>query len=33
MGLEVGPLRLPLCEMDNNNEEILKAALIDNKLM
>ncbi|AWK51859.1 4-hydroxy-tetrahydrodipicolinate synthase [Clostridium beijerinckii] len=33
MGLEVGPLRLPLCEMENNNEEILKAALIDNKLM
>jgi 4-hydroxy-tetrahydrodipicolinate synthase len=33
MGLEVGPLRLPLCEMDSNNEEILKAALIDNKLM
>ena len=33
MGLEVGPLRLPLCEMENSNEEILKAALIDNKLM
>lgn len=33
MGLNVGPLRLPLCEMDSNNEEILKAALIDNKLM
>jgi 4-hydroxy-tetrahydrodipicolinate synthase len=33
MGLEVGSLRLPLCEMDSNNEEILKAALIDNKLM
>lgn len=33
MGLDVGPLRLPLCEMDSNNEEILKAALIDNKLM
>jgi len=33
MGLEVGPLRLPLCEMDSNNEEILNAALIDNKLM
>lgn len=33
MGLNVGPLRLPLCEMDYNNEEILKAALIDNKLM
>jgi len=33
MGLEVGPLRLPLCEMESNNEEILKAALIDNKLM
>ena len=33
MGLEVGPLRLPLCEMENSNEEILKAALIENKLM
>ena len=33
MGLEVGPLRLPLCEMESNNEEILKAALIANKLM
>lgn len=33
MGLEVGPLRLPLCEMEDHNEEILKAALIDNKLM
>jgi 4-hydroxy-tetrahydrodipicolinate synthase len=33
MGLEVGSLRLPLCEMENSNEEILKAALIDNKLM
>jgi len=33
MGLEVGPLRLPLCEMESNNEEILKAALMDNKLM
>ncbi|EKQ57034.1 MULTISPECIES: 4-hydroxy-tetrahydrodipicolinate synthase [unclassified Clostridium] len=33
MGFDVGPLRLPLCEMDSNNEEILKAALIDNKLM
>ena len=33
MGLDVGPLRLPLCEMDSNTEEILKAALIDNKLM
>lgn len=33
IGLEVGPLRLPLCEMDLSNEEILKAALIDNKLM
>lgn len=33
MGLDVGPLRLPLCEMDSNNEEILKAALIDNKLI
>ncbi|NSB15686.1 4-hydroxy-tetrahydrodipicolinate synthase [Clostridium beijerinckii] len=33
MGLDVGPLRLPLCEMDNNNEEILKAALLDYKLI
>jgi len=33
MGLEVGPLRLPLCEMESNNEEILKSVLIDNKLM
>ncbi|WP_315070263.1 4-hydroxy-tetrahydrodipicolinate synthase [uncultured Clostridium sp.] len=33
MGLEVGPLRLPLCEMDENNEELLKAALMNNKLM
>lgn len=33
IGLEVGPLRLPLCEMDENNEEMLKAALINNKLM
>jgi 4-hydroxy-tetrahydrodipicolinate synthase len=33
MGLKVGPLRLPLCEMESNNEEILKSVLIDNKLM
>ncbi|MCI1577649.1 4-hydroxy-tetrahydrodipicolinate synthase [Clostridium beijerinckii] len=33
MGLDVGPLRLPLCEMDSNNEEILKAALLDYKLI
>ncbi len=33
IGLEVGPLRLPLCEMENSNEEILKTALIDNNLM
>ncbi|RII34555.1 4-hydroxy-tetrahydrodipicolinate synthase [Clostridium chromiireducens] len=33
IGLDVGPLRLPLCEMEHHNEEILKAALIDNKLM
>lgn len=33
MGLNVGPLRLPLCEMEYQNEEILKAALIENKLM
>ncbi len=29
MGLEVGPLKLPLCEMDPANEEKLKKALID----
>ncbi len=33
MGLEVGPLRLPLCEMEPNNEEILESALKGNKLM
>lgn len=33
IGLEVGPLRLPLCEMESSNEEILKTALIDNNLM
>lgn len=33
MGLEVGPLRLPLCEMEFNNEDILKTALKQNKLM
>jgi len=33
IGLEVGSLRLPLCEMESNNEEILKAALIDNNLI
>ena len=29
MGLEVGPLRLPLCEMDPTNEARLKKALIE----
>lgn len=29
MGLEVGPLKLPLCEMDPANEARLKKALID----
>lgn len=33
MGLEVGPLRLPLCEMESHNEDILKTALKQNKLM
>lgn len=33
MGLEVGPLRLPLCEMELSDKEILKAVLNDNKLM
>ncbi len=33
MGFEVGGLRLPLCEMDNKNEDLLKAVLKDNKLM
>ena len=33
MGLEVGPLRLPLCEMEPNKEEILESALKGNKLM
>ncbi|OOM74506.1 4-hydroxy-tetrahydrodipicolinate synthase [Clostridium puniceum] len=33
MGFEVGGLRLPLCEMESKNEELLKAVLKDNKLM
>lgn len=33
MGLEAGPLRLPLCDMTDSNKEILKAALKNNKLM
>jgi len=33
MGFEVGGLRLPLCEMDDKNEDLLKAVLKDNKLM
>lgn len=33
MGLEVGKLRLPLCEMEEKNEETLKAVLKENKLM
>ncbi|GAA0075793.1 4-hydroxy-tetrahydrodipicolinate synthase [Clostridium sp. CTA-5] len=33
MGLEVGPLRLPLCEMDDNNLEVLKTVLKENKLI
>ncbi|SFC55044.1 4-hydroxy-tetrahydrodipicolinate synthase [Clostridium uliginosum] len=33
MGLQVGPLRLPLCEMEEKNLEILKAVLKENKLI
>lgn len=33
MGLEVGPLRLPLCEMESYNEDVLKRILKENKLM
>lgn len=33
MGLEVGSLRLPLCEMEPNNENVLKTTLKANKLM
>ena len=33
MNLEVGLLRLPLCEMNKENEEKLKAVLEENKLM
>lgn len=33
MGFEVGDLRLPLCEMESKNEDLLKAVLKDNKLM
>jgi 4-hydroxy-tetrahydrodipicolinate synthase len=33
MGFEVGGLRLPLCEMESKNEDLLKAVLKDNKLM
>lgn len=33
MGMEVGPLRLPLCDMEDKNEETLKNVLKENKLM
>jgi 4-hydroxy-tetrahydrodipicolinate synthase len=33
MGFEVGGLRLPLCEMESKNEDLLKSVLKDNKLM
>ncbi|MFT8348385.1 4-hydroxy-tetrahydrodipicolinate synthase [Clostridium saccharoperbutylacetonicum] len=33
MGFKVGELRLPLCEMEDKNEELLKAVLKENKLM
>lgn len=29
MGMEVGPLRMPLCEMEESNKEILKKAMLD----
>lgn len=29
MGMEVGPLRMPLCEMEECNKEILKKAMVD----
>lgn len=29
MGMEVGPLRMPLCEMEESNKEILKKAMVD----
>ena len=33
MGLEVGPLRLPLCDMEDNNKKTLEDLLKSNKLM
>ncbi len=33
MGMETGPLRLPLCEMEDKNKDILKNVLKENKLM
>ncbi|AGF57153.1 4-hydroxy-tetrahydrodipicolinate synthase [Clostridium saccharoperbutylacetonicum] len=33
IGFKVGELRLPLCEMEVKNEELLKAVLKENKLM
>lgn len=33
IGFKVGELRLPLCEMEDKNEELLKAVLKENKLM
>lgn len=33
IGFKVGELRLPLCEMEYKNEELLKAVLKENKLM
>ena len=32
MGMEVGPLRMPLCEMEECNKEILKKAMVDSGL-
>ncbi len=29
MGMEVGPLRMPLCEMEESNKEILRKAMVD----
>lgn len=33
MGMEVGPLRMPLCEMEESNKEILKKAMKDYGLL
>ena len=33
MGMNVGPLRMPLCEMEESNKEILKKAMKDYGLL